>query len=202
MAGGGAVIDYTIRGQAAADNPYYLDSNMLDRFSSFLDVCEKYNVKIIVGLITGWMSGGLFVPAALYGESVISSLLAHYFEQLFIKGFVERFRDRDIILAWDLGNECNNNGDVKNRWEFASWVAMISNAIRASDPSRQIISGMHELSVAGTKWIISDQALFLDMLTTHPYPFWCQFTGIDETLSLRTTMHATAQTKLYSNIGG
>lgn len=200
--GMGNLARYTVKGKVMTDNPYYLDSEMLDRFSLFLDICDKYNIGVIVGLITGWMSGGLFIPSAVYGEDVIASPTAQYFEQLFIKGFVERFRDRQCIIAWDLGNECNCAGNkVKNHFETANWVALISNAIRASDPTRQILSGMHSLSVDGGKWLISDQTLFLDMLTTHPYPFWCKFTRIDENLSLRTTLHPTAQTRLYSDIG-
>ena len=202
LGGGGALLGYTIKEQPMPDNPYYLDKLMLDEFSQFLDVCKKYGVKVIVGLITGWMSGRLFVPPALYGENVISSLTAQYFEQLFIKGFIERFVDREEIYAWDLGNECNCTGGAKNRWETASWVAAMTNAIKAADSSRPVVSGMHELYVAEKRWTIPDQGLYVDMLTTHPYPFWCQHTGIDETLSLRTTMHATAQTKLYAEIGG
>ncbi len=193
---------YTIKDQPIPDNPYYLDLEMLDKFSEFLDVCQKYGIKLIVGLITGYMSGRLFVPTALYSENVITSPIAQHFEQLFIKGFVERFRDRDEIYAWDLGNECNSMGKVSSRWEAANWTAAIANAIKAADSSRPVISGMHQLFVDEEKWLISDQGLYTDMLTTHPYPFWCRHADIDETMSLRTIMHATAQTKLYAEIGG
>ena len=205
LGGRGAMLGYTIKEQPIPDNPYYLDNDMLDEFSQFLDVCKKYDIKVIVGLITGWMSGRLFVPPALYGQDVVASLTAQYFEQLFIKGFIERFRDRNEIYAWDLGNECNVTGSAKNRWETASWVAMIANAIKAADSSRPVISGLSGLSLpdkADNKWTIPDHSLYIDMLTTHPYPFWGQFTAIDQTLSLRTTMHATAQNKLYAEIGG
>ena len=200
IGGSGVLARYSMEGKPAADNPYFLDEGMLARFDAFLSVCEKYGVKLIVGLITGWMSGALFVPPALYGQNVITSPVAQYFEQLFIKGFVERFKDRGVIYAWDLGNECNCMATVDNRWQAASWTAMISNAIKAVDPARPVVSGMHSLSISG-KWTIEDQGLFTDILTTHPYPFWCEFTRIDETLSLRTTMHPTAQTKFYSDIG-
>lgn len=200
MSGGGSLVRYTIKGRVKTDNPYYLDSVMLNRFSQFLDICETYNIELIVGLITGWMSGGLFVPTALYGKDMITSPVAQYFEQLFIKGFIEKFRERKSIIAWDLGNECNCTGVINNRFEVANWVATVSNAIRAVDPIRPIISGMHELSVGDSHWTIHDQALYLDIMTTHPYPFWCEFTHIDEILSLRTTLHPTAQTRLYSDI--
>lgn len=179
---------------------YYLDKIMIERFSRFLDICSKYNIKVIVGLLTGWMSGGLFVPVALIERNLIVDPLAQYLEQLFIKGFVDKFKDNESIIAWDLGNECNCMSPVSNRWEAASWTAMVANAIRSADCTRPVVSGMHSLEIEGI-WTITDQASFTDILTTHPYPYWCEHTRIDEILSLRTTMLPTAQTKFYAEIG-
>ncbi|MBQ9964372.1 MAG: cellulase family glycosylhydrolase [Clostridia bacterium] len=184
-----------------ADNAYYLDDVMLDRFEQVLALCEKYHIQAIVGLITGWMSGGMFCPQVLYGKNLITDPMAQYLQQLFIKGFVKRFRDHAAVYAWDLGNECNCMGAVSNRFEAAAWTGTIANAIRAEDPNRMVVSGMHGLGITG-KWTIRDQAMFTDMLTTHPYPFWCDHTRVDEMRSVRTTMHATAQNKWYAEIGG
>ena len=38
-------------------NENYLDETMLARFNEFCSIAEKYNIKLIVGLLTGWMSG-------------------------------------------------------------------------------------------------------------------------------------------------
>ncbi len=184
-----------------ADNAFYLDEVMLDRFEQVLSLCEQYHIQAIIGLITGWMSGGMFHPQVLYGKNLITDPLSRYLQQLFIKGFVKRFRGHAAVLAWDLGNECNCLGGVANRFEAANWTGMIANAIRAEDPDRMIISGMHGLGIKGN-WTIQDQAMFTDMLTTHPYPFWCDHTRTDEMRSVRTTMHATAQNKWYAEIGG
>ncbi len=202
MGGGMSLYDYCMEGEKPKTNPYYLDDTMMDRFAQFLDICEEYNIKVIVGLITGWMSGRMFVPPALYQSNIINDPLAQYFQQLFVKGFVSRFKSSKGILAWDLGNECNCMSRT-DRTGAVNWTSMIANAIRAEDNTRPIVSGMHSLEVERHKpWRIEDQAMFTDMLTTHPYPLWCEHTRIDKTLSLRTTMHATAQTKLYAEIGG
>ncbi len=182
------------------DNPYYLDEAMLQRFSLFLDECDKYGIKVIVGLITGFMSGGLYVPPALYGKSIITDSMALYLEQLFIKGFVGHFKDRNTIYGWDLGNECNCMPSSENRMDAVNWSFTISNAIRAADPTRPVISGMHGIRLQD-KWTIQDQAECTDILTTHPYALWCGHTENDEMLSFRTTMHPTAQAKFFSEIG-
>lgn len=200
-AAGGKLSEYVMENGEMPKNDYFLDQNMMARFGKFLDICDTYNVKVIVGLITGWMSGGLFVPTALYGKDVLTDPVAIYFEQLFIKGFVSEFKNRDTVYAWDLGNECNCAGNAPDKFAAANWTATISNSIRAVDPTRPVISGMHGLTLDGN-WTIATQAQFTDMLTTHPYPLWCRHTTVDETLSLRTTMHAIAESKWYSDIGG
>lgn len=192
--------EYVMENGSLPQNQYFLDEEMFSRFETFLDICDKYGIRLVVGLITGWMSGGLFIPTALYNKNVLTDPVALYFEQLFIKGFVNRFKNRKTIYAWDLGNECNCMAETKDRFEAVSWAATISNAIHAADPERAVVSGMHSLTLDGN-WRIGDQAEFTDILTTHPYPLWCKHTTMDEMLSVRTTMHATAQTKWYSDIG-
>lgn len=194
----GRICGYT-QGGKAPENNYYLDEKMLGHFSVFLDICKENGIRVIVGLITGWMSGALFIPTALYGKNVITDPTAQYFEQLFIKGFVTRFKEREEIYAWDLGNECNGMSTTSERHAVASWTAMISNAIKAADPTRDVISGMHGLNITNG-WTIKDQGEFCDILTTHPYPFWCEHTRIDRVLSYRTIMLPTAQSRYYSDI--
>lgn len=191
---------YSMEGDKAPSNPFYLDETMLERFSQFLDICGKYHIKVLIGLITGWMSGRLFVPPAVYGKNLITDPVAQYFEQLFIKGFVERFKDRPEIYLWEPGNECSCLSAVESRYEASSWTAMICNAIRAADPTRPVYSSIHSATLHNG-WRIGDQALLCDGLVTHPYPFWHQHTRMDKMLSLPISLFPTAQTKYFSEIG-
>ena len=92
MSVSGNICGYCREGGNTAEYDDYIDTVMMQRFAEFLDICEKYNIKLIVGLITGWMSGGLFIPPALYGKDVLTDHIALYFQQLFIKGFVSEFK--------------------------------------------------------------------------------------------------------------
>lgn len=202
MEGQGKIMEYRLEGDILPQNPYYLDEKMMDRFSQFCDICEEYNIKLIVGLLTGWMSGRLFIPSGLFGKNLFTDPTALLFEQRFIKGFVSRFKDKKTIFAWDLGNECNCMSPSENSYISENWTGIISNAIRANDTTRPVVSGMHSLSSDPTStWSIQGQAEFNDILTTHPYPYWVGYVRKDEIGTFRTTMHATCETKLYADIG-
>ncbi len=199
--GEGRIKEYMLEGCREPENPWYLDEVMLDRFGKFCTVAEKYGMKLIVGLITGWMSGRLFIPSALNGKNLCTDPVALKFELLMVRGIVSRFRDREVIYAWNLGNECNCMSKVNTREEAMVWTAAVSNAIRAADPDRPVISGMHSLSVDRDAWRITDQADWNDILTTHPYAYFVPYCRNDPIDSIRTLMHGTCETMLYASVG-
>lgn len=180
-----------------------LSEVMLGRFAAFADLCHEYNLRLIVGLLTGWMSSRLYVPPALQGRNVLTDPFCLQWETRFVREFIRRFLDHPAIYAWDLGNECNVMGDVKTSAEAFSWSSAIANTIRANDPTRPVVSGMHSLGLqeANNKWLIVDQAETTDILTTHPYPYWVDWCRTDAVNSLRILMHATAETRLYGDVG-
>lgn len=182
-------------------NPCYLDESMLARFEIFLNLCHEFGHRCIVGLLTGWMSGRLFAPTALLDKNLFTDPTALLFEQRFVKGMVERFKNHPAVYAWDLGNECNCLSQCEDRDTAANWTSLIANAIRAADPTKPVVSGMHGLTADGI-WTIRDQGESCDILTTHPYARWCIHTYHDYTLSFRTTMHAACETKLYADLSG
>ncbi len=192
---GEAVLDDTGPGFAG------LDPVMLDRFEVLCNEAHNKGFSLIVGLITGWMSGRLFMPAGLAGRNPITDPVCLMWEVRFVTHFVRRFKDTPAIGAWDLGNECNEMGRA-SREEAWAWTAAIANAIRAEDPSRPIVSGMHSLPVDTTQpWSIRDQGELTDYLTTHPYPPFTPHAGIDAVATIRGSLHAAAETRLYSDIG-
>lgn len=199
--GEGRIKEYMLEGCREPENPWYLDEVMLDCFGKFCTVAEKYGMKLIVGLITGWMSGRLFIPSALNGKNLCTDPVALKFELLMVRGIVSRFRDRDVIYAWNLGNECNCMSKVNTREEAMVWTAAVSNAIRAADPDRPVISGMHSLSVDRDAWRITDQADWNDILATHPYAYFVPYCRNDPIDSIRTLMHGTCETMLYASVG-
>lgn len=173
---------------------------MMARFQAFTDIAKKYDIKLIVGLITGWMSGRLFVPPALRGKAILTDPDAIRWQVRFVQYFVKQMKENDAIIAWDLGNECNVMGKVESQEEAYVWTASIANAIKAKDATRPLISGMHSLYPKGN-WTMQDQGELTDILTTHPYPFWTPYMDFDPLTSMRPTIHATMESLLYAQIG-
>lgn len=174
---------------------------MMKRFEEFVQLSEKHGIKLIVGLITGWMSGKLFVPPALRGKPILTDADSIRWQVRFVSYFVSRMKPAPSIIAWDLGNECNSMGEIANREQAWVWTSSLSNAIKRADASRPLISGMHCLFPRGS-WTMQDQGELTDILTTHPYPYWTPHMDYEPMDTMRPALHATAESLFYAGIGG
>jgi len=194
--------EYRLHGKYKMTDEFGLDEDCLDHFEEMLSYAEKYGIKLIVAIVTGWMSGRLFVPPALEGKNHISDHESLRFQTLFVRGFVRRFKDAGAIHAWDLGNECNCLGEARNANEAFMWTSTIRNAILCEDQSRKIMSGMHGLSAEpNNTWSIQMQGQLTDILTPHPYPSPSVGGDVAPMNMLRTTLVPTFQCEYYSGIG-
>jgi len=177
-----------------------IDEVMIERFHVFAKLAARYDMKLIVAVVTGWMSGRLFCPPAIEGKNLITDPEAIMLTNRYIKGFVNAVKDVKNIVMWDLGNECNNLAKVNNRYEAYAWSAFVSNTIKSIDNTRPIASGMHGLSVSGGIWSIPDQGELCDYMTTHPYPSPTISADIEPYNRMRATIFPTAQSVLYSDV--
>ncbi|MBT9132386.1 MAG: hypothetical protein DDT32_00904 [Syntrophomonadaceae bacterium] len=177
----------------------------MGKFRQFADLAEKYGLKSIVSLVTGWMSGRLFVPPALADKHVLTDPLSILWQVRFVRYFVRTMRGHPAISAWGLGNECNCMDCVKTREEAWLWTYAVSQAIRAEDIDRPIISDMHGIKPAvkhrQVVWTIQDQAELTDILTTHPYPLFTPYCDLEPINTMRSLLHATVESRLYADIG-
>ncbi|MFI4910947.1 MAG: hypothetical protein ACIAQZ_04700 [Sedimentisphaeraceae bacterium JB056] len=181
-----------------------VDPIMVDRFEKMCELAGEYGLELTVMLLTGWMSGRQFKPAPLNDRNIYSNPFALKWQVRFVKYFVERFRSHKCIVGWGLGNESNIMSTCDDPDTAYSWTALISNTIKAADPERPVISGMHGLSVdgSGLGWKISDQGELVDIVTTHPYALFVKHLDGDKLLSIRNTMHIAAESTLYSDLTG
>ena len=178
---------------------YGLDEVMIQRFRQVADLAEKYDIKLIVALLTGWMSGALFIPPALNGKNLFTHPDALMLETLFIRGFVNALKDHKAIAAWEPGNECNCLSESPSDVVSWNWLNMIASTVRLADPSRPIFTGMHGASTdPHRRWNMMMQGELYDALTTHPYPAFTPHCGKSALNTIPAIYHATAETLYYA----
>ena len=179
-----------------------IDPEMVAHFRELAACAQKHGMQLLVSLVTGWMSGRMFMPPALEGQNPITDPEVLMWTDKYVRGLVRALKDLPNIILWDVGNECNCMG-AANRYEAYTWLAMVCNAIRAEDSSRPIGSGMHALSALDSdSWLLTDQAVHCDFMTTHPYPSPTIQGDLEPYDSLRTTLLPTAQSEFYAGISG
>ena len=201
---GGKYRSYRFRDNRDLPNWAGVDDEMIRRFRFMCDVCRKNDIKLIVGIITGWMSGRQFVPYVFEEKNVLVDPDAIMWETRFTKYFVEKLKDHPAIAAWDYGNECNCMGSSEaGQSAFYNWMDHIGMAIRLKDATRPVVSGMHGLKtdeLANTN--VRQNGEISDILCTHPYALYVPGCGKEAFNTMRTALHPTAESLLYRDLGG
>ena len=134
-----------------------VDEVMVERFRELCRVAEANRIKLIVGLVTGWMSGRMHVPPAFERVNVITDPTAIRWQVRMVRYLVRELRGCPAIAAWDLGNECNCMAWSDSPSEAWCWSNAITSAVRVEDPDRPVVSGMHSLQCERGAWTIQDQ---------------------------------------------
>lgn len=180
-----------------------IDPVMFERFQKVADLAKANKLQLIVGLVTGWMSGRFFAPPGLEHLDAIRDPESIKWQVRFVRAFVKAFKNHPAIYGWDLGNECNCMGKAATASEAWLWTNAITSAIRLEDPSRPVVSGMHSLSASPAgPWTIHDQGELTDLLCTHPYPAFTPGCDLDPLPTFRPAHHAAAESVLYADISG
>lgn len=177
-----------------------MDITMVHRLDRFFLLCEERGIKVILGLITGWMSGRQYVPAALERLNLYTNPTALRWEIRYVKYLVDRYKDNDVVVAWDLGNECNCLDECKDKDAAFTWSCTISDAIRSIDNTRPVVSGMHSLTPEGV-WTPMDQGETTDILCTHHYPAFTPLCDTDPVNMMKSANHAVAESLYYRGCG-
>ena len=68
-------------------------------FRQLADLARKYNLKLVVGLVTGWMSGQLFIPPSLEGRKILRDPVSVMWQLRYVRSMVHELKDHPAILA-------------------------------------------------------------------------------------------------------
>ncbi len=171
-------------------------------FEEFCHIADKYGIKLIVGLLTGHMSFRFYAPEAFDGKNFLSDPRLIKWEVRFVRYFVKRFKNENAILAWDLGNECNNYGGVDQDQSYV-WTHAIKSAIYESDAEHPVVSGFDcGMSMDDGPFKIKEMGELLDVLTTHPYHIFANPMNEEMINTIRPCVNPTVYSSIFENLSG
>lgn len=193
--------EYRMHGQPLPDTDEGhngIDPVMVDRMQVLLDLAEKYGLNIVLNMVTGQMSYGLFIPPALEGRDPVTDPLAMKWMVRFVSYLVRRFKNSKAIVGWSLGNEIQHMSSEATAEQAYVFSALIANTIKANDPSRPVISGMDYMDPEGV-WRPQDHGELCDVMTAHPYPSLCHYGAPFNTI--HPIFHHIASNLFHENLG-
>lgn len=191
-------------------DPLWLEPGAVERLKFFCDTAQKHGVKLMVSLVTGWMSGRLFTPRVVENCNLLTDPEAIMWEGRLARALVRTMKYHPAIVAWDLGNECNCMEKVQTTAQAWNWLNAISSAIRMEDSTRPVVSGMHCLTSNADgsggdslNWNLQMQGELLDVLTPHPYPApWRVDANRGPFNGFRNALHQVSQCLFYESVAG
>ena len=123
------------------------------------DLCDKYGIKVVPSLCcgTGYMTACEYVEGLGYvsmGEDRIDLITnpeskSRAFQKAYIETYINRYKDRDTILMWEINNEMNLEMDVGpsignvtySAYQLSEFYAWCTDVINTCDPDRLVTSG-------------------------------------------------------------
>lgn len=177
-----------------------VSEEVCEHFAQFCQIADKYQIKLIVGLLTGHMSFRAYYPEAFVGKNALTDPVVIKWEIKFVKYIVKRFRHEPAIVAWDLGNECTNLGPTSPEQAYV-WAQTITSAIRESDTDHPVVSGYADCPLEPTRsFNIKDTAEIVDITTTHPYQIFSP-TCIDPINTMRAEIAPAVRATILETMG-
>lgn len=123
------------------------------------DLCDKYGIKVVPSLSLGSsvMTACEYVEGLGYvsvGEDRIDLITnpeskSRAFQKQYIEAYVNRYKDRDTVLMWEINNEMNLEMDVGpsigkvtySAYQLSEFYAWCTEIIHTCDPHRLVTSG-------------------------------------------------------------
>ena len=172
-------------------------------FEEFCHIARKYDMKLIVGLMTGHMSFGIFAPPAFSGRSHMTDADDIKWQVRFVSYFVNRFKEEPSIIGWDLGNEVLGLSGKASPDRFFVWCSLIANTIRSCDNTRPVISGMGDPGaknfIENGKESIKELCEICDIHTFHPYQVFSN--SCEPLCSMKPVLDPSFKCQLGEDIG-
>ncbi len=167
---------------------HQINQELLTKIEKILDLASIYQLSVQLAPLTGWMSGGSFLPEWAWGDIFRDPEIIEG-EEFLVRQIARSFKDHPALQAYDFGNELNVFVEMGNfnflPEETDQWMKRIYNAFREEDKQVLLTNGI------GTGYVPEFDtrlvAKYADFMSPHSYPYVNRTSRLDPTIGLRTT---------------
>jgi hypothetical protein len=167
--------------------PNRLDETILERLDYILDLAEKYDLYLQIIPLTGWMSGGSFLPDWAVGNPFNDPEIVKG-EVYLIQQITKRYKDHPRVMSYGFGNEVEAlYGNMKldcTEEEIHSWLENIYEAFHKNKGSQPVTNGISYFDRHFDTWVVSKNS---DFMSVHSYPYFTYTYKLDPWIGIRTT---------------
>lgn len=193
---GGSSLRVFLRWEDFQPEPARVNGSALDDLVAVADLAAAHDLRLIPTLFTGHMSGANWLPrwATMAGapgrfpvvsaERYVDATPRNWFaddeimraQELLAREAAGALRGHRALWAWDLGNENSNVCIPFTREQGRAWLARMSGALRAADPSCRVTIGLHMEDLEEDRYIgPAEAAAVSDFLCMHGYPLYAKW---------------------------
>lgn len=172
----------------AQPKPDRLDRDVLERMDKLIELAGKHGVFVQISPITGFMSGGLFLPKWAEGNIFTEPKLIEA-QQFLVGEIAKRYRDNPYVMGYDFGNEINvmrrHLGLDATEMQIDAWMQAIYTAFKEGAQDKPVTNGIG--TGFANLWNVENIARSSDYLSIHSYPSVHGTYLRDPFVGLRTT---------------
>lgn len=156
-------------------NPGWVSPGHLDRLDQLLGIAEDVGVDVLVSVLTGFLSGYVFLPWGMTGRDVFTQPKAIEQEKILLRAVLDRACRHRNFMGIDLGNEINCLDHDLAPEIGDQWAGQMIATIHSHAPDTPVVNGVdHTPWMAGSTFSTRSLAQDYAACCLH---IWPKFTG-------------------------
>lgn len=151
------------------------NEDIFPKFDLFLSWCRELDIYVMPWFLVGVATRDYDVPfrarRPFFTGDMVEIARDH------IRHFVQRYRNEEQILMWDLCDEpeyyCRHPGAEQwpfDRQSLKQWVQVLYDGVKDADPNHLITLGFGHIASANFGYHVLDMAQILDLMVVTCYP--------------------------------
>jgi len=175
----------------------------VEKLDILINIAKENNLKIILTLFVGWMSGKWFKPSFVNKqEDIFTDPKILKYQMWYVRYFAKRYKNEETVVAFNLANEQQCLKCPSRDWAYL-WMSYLISVMRMEGINQPVTSGINHLGINEDDiWNIYDSSELSDFNVIHPYPSYLWYPEIKGLpLSISTTLFPVFLAKYYEGLG-